>query len=252
MPNMKISDDNHVSFIYDLTKAPTPKDYHKATGLIHCVVKRHTTSGSYGLSSSEVHFAVQSSPEIEMTYLVAKKESTNGYAIVNNLDHIKIGALSRIQSSMSCITYALYNQEGLLIATILYDVPSIVAVLRDAPARRAQVALMPSQSLEVEMDPTWFEKACKNSIRKHGNLDALAEHAKLYESKVPYSKSGGRVGLNFQGRGRESSPKNMQICSGDKVVIQMAKWENDTYNIDFAAPFTFLHAFAFGLAQLDL
>ena len=114
---------------------------------------------------------------------------------------------------------------------------------------------MPPTSFEDTTDPLWFEVACKESIRKHGNLNDLAQQALLFESMVPYDKKKGRVGLNFNGRGRESSNKNMQLSHGsdkDKVLVQMAKWENATYNVDFACPFTFVHAFAFGLAQWDL
>ena len=83
----------------------------------------------------------------------------------------------------------------------------------------------------------------------------MAAHTPVFASKAPYAKPGGRIGLNFRGRGREPSPKNMQIGNGsvnDTVLLQMVKQESDLYCVDFSAPFTLLHAFAFGLAQVDL
>lgn len=255
-PIAATNDDVPVAFtIQNLTAVPTPTDYHKTTCLVNCVMERHTPSGCLGFASSKFRFAVQSASGEVTTYLMAATESSRGYAITSATDQpTKLGSLARIQSGMSCVTYALYDQEGVQIATILYTVASVAQALSEArPSRRAQIALT-SKALDNEADPTWFEKACKSSIRKNGNLNDI--DVPLYVSKIPYIKKGGRVGLNFRGRGAVASPKNMQVVrsdeGGNQVLLQMAKWETNTYNVDFAAPFTFLHAFAFGLAQMDL
>lgn len=266
MPVITVNDNTHTSSMQGLlTTAPTAKDYQMTTGLVHCVMKRQIPLQRF--APTKIHFNVQSTAG-EETYLVAEKKSAHCYVIVSRIDQDKLGSLVRIQSSLSCITYALYNREGVQIATILYKVPSVVTVLRDAPPRHVQIALVPTHTTsdDMKMDPTWFEMACKDSIRKEGNLSAVVtaahnnseQQVMLFESKTPYVKVGGRVGLNFRGRGREASSKNTQIgigavIGGDtSVLMQMAKWENDVYNVDFCAPFSLLHAFAFGLAQLDL
>jgi Tub family len=261
-------------FLQTIMTAPSPKDYHKSTGLVHGVMKRH--AGPFGRGRAlgvRVYFSLQSVSGDETTYLVAEKDNVHSYTIASTLDQ-KIGSLRRIQANMTSVTYALYNHEGMQIATIVYAVPSVMSIVQDPPPRRAQVALRLANNLDVvTMNPMWFEIACQDSIRKKGNLDAVAVYTPLFVSKTPYAKAGGRVGLNFRGRGRFPSPKNMQLGqvltrnendeSGSAmetaplhndtpIFVQMAKWGDDTYNVDYAAPFTALFAFAFGLAQSDL
>jgi hypothetical protein len=88
------------------------------------------------------------------------------------------------------------------VATIQYQVPSVIQVLTDGPPRRAHVAVPGRASVET---------------------------------KEPYCKEGGQRGLDFRGRGREPSRKNMQLHDRDgKVVLQMVKWEKDQFHLDFA------------------
>ena len=110
----------------------------------------------------------------------------------------------------------------------------------------------------------------------------------VLQSNVPYIHStSGRATLNFRSRGKYASPKNMQLMSTspqrviqttttvthqcvihpldtdhadpDDIVtpmsMQMCKWDHDTYHVDFDVShccITHLHAFAFGLAQMDI
>ena len=87
-----------------------------------------------------------------------------------------------------------------------------------------------------------------------GGSDAWAE------SKEPSVRSsdGQRV-LGFGGRGRETSSKNMQLVRSDgcdggdggSCCLQMVKWKDHEFNLDFGPPFDAFHAFAFALAQFD-
>lgn len=102
---------------------------------------------------------------------------------------------------------------------------------------------------------TVLEEACRASIRKNRTLDAAAKlpFVHVYQSKDPYHKKGGSRALNFAGRGRCVSNKNMQMESDDgQVVLQMAQWDKDVYNVDFCAPLTMYQAFGFALAQMEL
>lgn len=137
---------------------------------------------------------------------------------------MSLGGLSKLSTNGSTVGYSLEIPDDTRnlaeVAKILYEVPSLLHVLKDSPPRRAYVIV-------------------------HG-LDSV-------ETKEPSQKGGGRRGLNFYGRGREPSCKNMQLQNRDgKVVIQMVKWEKDLFHLDFVHPFDAFHAFGFAIAQFDL
>jgi hypothetical protein len=116
----------------------------------------------------------------------------------------------------------------------------------------------------------------KGDGTKEKSKDTIA----LFRSKECYSKGNGRSGLNFKGRGRVASTKNIQLVVQDLVGAsncstttttttktttttttstkippihcQMAKWDTNTFHVDYQSPMCTLYAFAFALAQLDL
>ena len=64
----------------------------------------------------------------------------------------------------------------------------------------------------------------------------------------------GQYSLNFFGRATIASVKNFQLVPGDgdgnsKVVYQLGKVGSDTFNLDFAAPFSPFVAFALAVSQ---
>jgi hypothetical protein len=75
------------------------------------------------------------------------------------------------------------------------------------------------------------------------------------ESKEPNQEASGQRVLDFNGRGGKAiSTKNMQIVNNNtdgKVVLQIVKWNDNEFNLDFSYPFDAFHAFAFALAQFD-
>lgn len=205
--------------------------------------------------------------------------------------------LVRLQSSLSCVTYGLRvhgdgdgdgsdnGDGGVLRAAIVYKVPSVASFLsqKDAPPRRCQMAVLwhdndndkdgrsnksNTNNSNSSSNPHWFEAACRDAIQQSsgGDLSSLANVAgvTLYASREPHRKPNGNMGLNFRGRGRQASPKNMQLTvtttvttgSGNDgnnnsgttnnnngqqpavavVHAQMAKWDTDRYHLDFAMP----------------
>lgn len=76
----------------------------------------------------------------------------------------------------------------------------------------------------------------------------------IFHSERPYIKIGNKTPtLNTRGRGRVTSSKNTQLVNSDgEVCIQVAKCDQETYHVDFGAPFNAFQAFAFGIAQVVL
>jgi hypothetical protein len=75
------------------------------------------------------------------------------------------------------------------------------------------------------------------------------------ETKEPNQRSNGQKVLDFGGRGRETSSKNTQLVrvggSDGDCCLQIVKWKDHEFNLDFSQPFDAFHAFAFALAQFD-
>lgn len=165
------------------------------------------------------------------------------------------------------------DREASVTAWIVYEVPSVTTLITgDTPSSRHVQVALPSSVL-----PFSNKQACKEALKTcledsakgvcNGNWDANAVSMVL-TSVEPYMNKSGKVGLNFQGRGRLPSNKNMQLSvpmmanyedGGDAkkrtrplIAFQMAKWENKVYNVDFTAPLTPFLAFGTALAQMDI
>ncbi len=120
-------------------------------------------------------------------------------------DDSVLGELTKSGSARDAtITYTLTHRQSqhCPIAYIRYEVPSVIQVLKEAPPRRA--------FLEVPGRGT-------------------------AETKEPNGKEGSTKSLNFRGRGREASRKNMQLQSkGGRVALQFVKWDKDVFHLDFS------------------
>ena len=83
------------------------------------------------------------------------------------------------------------------------------------------------------------------------------------ETKRPNQEANGQKVMDFGGRGLETSSKNTQLVvygdnnrrldfdDSDGCCLQMVKWKENEFNVDFGSPFDAFHAFAFALAQFD-
>ena len=265
---------------------PTP---HPKTGLVHCMLERSTHRSLLGLGSSNkvmtLRLEEDSTILLQAQAVDAHRFTISSPDIGDSINSPQtLATLIRLQSNMSCITYGLRrHSDDALMAAIVYTVPSVATFLSSPPPRRAQMAIfhMNDDSRESsKSDPEPLEAILRDTIKKHGSLDALqgsvlVPGVTVLSSLEPYVKSNGQVGLNFRGRGRETSPKNMQLVtattsgganSNNKpptVHAQMVKWEMDMYHLDYycgAVPsscsdkgvMNALTTFAFGIAQLDL
>mmetsp|Transcript_4365 Transcript_4365/g.13476 ORF Transcript_4365/g.13476 Transcript_4365/m.13476 type:complete len:106 (+) Transcript_4365:32-349(+) len=72
-------------------------------------------------------------------------------------------------------------------------------------------------------------------------------------SKQPrYNNSTGKYSLNFAGRVKLASVKNVQMvyAGQEEVLMQFGKIGKNDFILDFQYPFTPMQAFAFGLTSL--
>ena len=286
---------------------------HKKTGLVHCVLTRLKPTPSKLFNQStclSYNFAVEMPATfgegITQNILTGVQDSKNSYTIYSiptdaSQGHgYNIGSLVRVQMNMYSISYVLKNASNVSISYIVYHVPSPIKLLLGAHSRFAELAIYHLASKSDTTDDhylsdavknlkinraspsTYFDEVCMNSISRHHNLSGLNAiqnvdiSIHVMQSKIPYiSSSSGNATLNFRGRGKYASKKNMQLVSttcqptksenetnantaaadnDEKINIQMCKWDADTYHIDYnASPYiSHLHAFAFGLAQIHL
>lgn len=153
----------------------------------------------------------------EFPILVAEKDhpktswrmasgSTSRYIIRSFRDHALLGCLTKSGTVRdSTITYTLTHRsfDDCPIAYIRYEVPTVMQVLKEYPPRRV--------FLEI---PGRGTAASKEPMMQPGE---------------------GHKSLDFQGRGREASRKNMQLQNkGGQVLLQFAKWNKDVFNLDFS------------------
>jgi hypothetical protein len=268
----------------DCFAVPIKKDYRHSTGLVHCVVRREMGKGRFGFASNHnITLSLQKRDGTEIALLVATKQAAAGAYTISDLSSSKIdkrlGGLSMLmmsKNSVKSLVYSLY-QDTEQVAVILYNVPSIISVVLDGPPRRAQIAISSAPQAAAAATPHVpqtsgiLEAKSKTSIHKTRSLLGIDDgqpFLHVFENKDPYSKGGGRWGLNFHGRGRLASSKNMQMdehksnnnksnnnnkqAGNETVVFQIAKWDKHAYNVDFRAPFNMFQAFGFALAQIDL
>lgn len=170
-----------------------------ANGLIQTMVTRNGSSYTMSLQGESQNYSI----------LVASKQHPRAgkFDIRNDEDQRQIiGSLVKAPSrSAVCYSLTVGSQEA-VVGSIRYEVPSVMEAL-SAPPRRAQVQV---------------------GTKKNNNTILLVE------TKEPYSKGGGQFGLNFHGRGREPSRKNMQLQDSDgNVILQMVKWDKDRFHVDF-------------------
>lgn len=182
------------------------------------------------------------------------------YVVTDNQSGQQLATVRLVFSCPKYVMYIVTDQFGVTNGAITYEVPSMLKALRDGPARTAQYYMVdPLMEGNVELlsqkNPNWFHDLLMKHASAKGGLLRLAGHPHVIVigSAVPQVDSVGRAILNFNGRGTEPSPKNMQIgTQEDGLICQMVKQATNVYAVDFRRPFNIAQAFCFGLAQLDL
>ena len=107
----------------------------------------------------------------------------------------------------------------------------------------------------------------EGSKPRRARVTILGRESMPVETKRPNQEANGQKVMDFGGRGLETSSKNTQLAvygdsgrgenrrlefdDSDGCCLQMVKWKENEFNVDFGSPFDAFHAFAFALAQFD-
>ena len=174
------------------------------------------------------------------------------------------GKLRLIQST-GC--YALYNsnKEKRQVAGYVYEVPDLLAQVRDGTPPRVMKAVIPDGKNPGTPCNRLVEQL-RNGTWRQNNLVACQTR--------PPKFSDGQYRLNFSGRVLQASVKNFQLESErGEVLLQyvsssimrvyklfaltriienlQGKVDEDTFHLDYRAPFTAYAAFGAALCQFD-
>jgi hypothetical protein len=165
-----------------------------------------------------------------------------------------LGKLRR-EKDLRIHSFALHSQReqdalSRKVMQLLFDVP-LASSFRNKP-RKAQVALYHEASDTSERGNTLSERVV-SSMKETSFLDHVADpHAGLWTfvNKKPSKDKNGDFALNFFGRCTHSNPANMQMEDDQgRVMLQFAANE-ESFSLDFRAPFTAFTAFGFAITQL--
>jgi Tub family len=206
--------------------------------------------------------------------------------------------LSVALSSSSSSALSVYRRVQVVVVSAKcdHDHDGVVKI-DDSCANNAAIMSSAASSCGTGADQTnatSFRNVVMSSIQETGHLPSQkhmndivsTDTVTSFCTKKPYLKPNGRWGLDFGGRGRGTSPKNMQLVAmnddcgegEEKVFLQMVKGGGcpnkcksegsdayttldgcnlkpstpKIYHVDFCAPVTPLQAFGFALAQIDL
>lgn len=190
-----------------------PTKFDEHTKLHHSTVVRNI-SGPIGLTRKSYDFVVGE----DVMLRAIKKGGRYQIYDISGTDPLLRGAL--VQGVCKDIGYQLQKEDGSVAATIYYK----ISLAKNAP-RQAEVHLNGAES---------------------------PVGSPIFRSRGPNTDAG-KYGLNFRGRGRVASCKNLQLTDNDgKMVLQMAKWSPHQFHVDYKADFCPFQAFGFALAQFDL
>ena len=169
---------------------------------------RNSTDRRYimTLQSDGKEFPVLVADHQSSSWSVKGGSTTSRFIIRSFKDNSVLGSLTRSGTVLrdSTITYTLTHQsfQHCPIAYIRYEVPTVMQVLKECPPRRV-----------------FLEVPGRGTASKEPTVRGTS-----------HQKS-----LDFRGRGKQASRKNMQLQNkGGRVVLQFVKWDKDIFNLDFA------------------
>lgn len=148
------------------------------------------------------------------------------------------------------------------VASTAYDVLSLVFPAVDGcPDRGAYCIVCLEGEEDSDINPNKIIPPINDAIKFHHRnlqeIDFLYDGLRVFHSAcrlVPGADTPREPFLiRFRGRGSRESVKNLQIADPKtgEIVLQMAKWNDNEFTVDFKEPYNAYQAFGFALAQLE-
>ena len=232
---------------------PTKSNYHQ-TGFVQCAVSR--------VAKNRYHLSFQTD-DAEQVSVIANKIKSSRTSNYHMFDALRggmnaklskkaghyIGKLRRDKDSqVGC--YTLYNssREKEQVAAYEYDVPAILAQVKEGQPPRKLQAIIPKLTSSSEGKGGKNNRLLEhlhNGTWKQNKLVAMQSRAPKYHE--------GQYRLNFSGRVLHPSVKNCQLENEEgECLLQFGKVDDNNFHLDYKAPFTAFSAFGLALSQFDL
>ncbi|KAL9189157.1 hypothetical protein ACHAXT_011647 [Thalassiosira profunda] len=226
---------------------PTAKNLHPSTGFVHCAIKR---------VGSRYHLSFQTE-DAETVSIIAEKIKTSRTANYRLFDALRGGMNAKLskksghylgklrQAKDQSGAYTLFNcsREKRSVAAYQYDVPALMEQVREGQPPREMQAIVPKDG-KPSSDNRLLEHL-HNGIWKQQKLVTVKTRAPTFAE--------GQYRLNLSGRVLLPSVKNMQLeTSGGECLLQFGRVDENTFHLDYKAPFTAFSAFGAALCQFDL
>ncbi|EJK50035.1 hypothetical protein THAOC_31035 [Thalassiosira oceanica] len=223
------------------------KTHYNSTGFVHCSVSR--------ISTSRYHMSFETK-DAEPVSMIANKNRLSRTTNYHMFDALRGGVDAKLSKKsghyigklrlQSTGCYALYNsnKEKKQVAAFVYEVPDLLAQVRDGTPPRVMKAVIPDGKHSGTSCGSLIEQLRMGTWRQ-SNLVACQTR--------PPKFSDGQYRLNFSGRVLQASVKNFQLENErGEVLLQYGKVDEDTFHLDYRAPFTAYAAFGAALCQFDM
>ncbi|KAJ1629073.1 tubby C-terminal-like domain-containing protein [Pavlovales sp. CCMP2436] len=195
--------------------------------MVKCYIKRDKSGFDMLYPQYRCYLQTPEGDRFVMAARKRKKSNSNNYGSVNYRDKDNRGVRKEL--------------------AVMLNTQNVVG----APSPRKVRGILPQL---VEGKPMEYKPMTEaDTVLMRDKEGRLEKDFLLMLSKQPnYNNSTGKYSLNFNGRVRMASVKNVQMvyAGQDEVLFQFGKTGKNDFILDFQHPFTPMQAFAFGLTSL--
>eukprot|EP00798_Chlamydomonas_sp_ICE-L_P006328 gene6328-2952_t len=232
-------------------------------GLVRCYVRR--SKNLFGTHPT-FYLHMENSDIFLLAARRRKKSKTSSFVISQDEDDLKRdtgNCLGKVKANFSGTEYLLWGKSSGADAVEGFGNQHMCVNFKSQAGPRTMYVMVPTP--EAQWRPTGDEvggdlSASLEAARNHELAPNLGRKASMFVTKTAeYDESVKGASLDFKGRVKKSSLKNLQLVSwdsntdkkGSEVVLQFGKVDDNLFALDFAYPFSIESAFAIALSTID-